>query len=163
MSVFTEGEPSDIGLQNSAVGSRESYNFTTETSVLCIKNKPVFQNVENRTEYQPLSLTFSANGAGAAKFTTLKIVENPVLGGDPVFTDVSTETSIMSFDTAGTTLTGGNTLAAFEFGADVSNFPPIDLSHIITRQPPGHLLCFSALINGGTSDIDVGIIWREFF
>ena len=158
MAAFTEGGPGNGGLLNSAIGTATG-DLTTETSILCIKNKPVFQGKENRIEFDPLIVTFAANGAGAAKFTTLRVNLNPVLGGDPVFTDVSTATSPMAFDVAGTTLTGGADILTFEFGADVEEL--IDLTALSIKEAPGALLCFSVQIDGGTSDVDVGVTWRE--
>lgn len=78
------------------------------------------------------------------------------------FTDISTPTSVVAFDTAGTTVSGGNKVAAFEFGKAVDNFV-LDLSSFTVEQPPGTLIVFAVVIDGGTSDVDVGLIWRELF
>ncbi len=162
MSAFTQGLGNDIGSLNVATQATGTGDLTTETCILALKNKPVFQGVANRVDFLPQLITFSANGAGAAKFTTLKIVVNPILGGPVTFTDVSTATSIMASATNGTTVTGGNVIGSFEFGADVSSFL-INLEEISQSQPPGTLACFTVQIDGGTSDVDVGVIWKEQF
>ena len=107
IAIFTEGQIFKSGPTNSVVGTAAG-DLTTETSVLALKNGSVFQGVSNRVNIQPLRLTFSANGTGGAKFTTLKVHIDPVLGGDPVFTDVDTNHSPVSFDVAVTTLSGGH-------------------------------------------------------
>ncbi len=163
MAVFTEGivDETNQGLPNSTAATL-SGDLTTETAIFAVKSKPIFQNVENRVEWAPKIFTVSGKGAGAAKFTTIRATVDPVLGGNPVFTDISTATSIMAIDTAGTTLTGGSVVATFEFGADFTP-GPIDLTTFTVNQPPGTLIVFSAEIDGGTSDIDAGLIWRELF
>ncbi len=161
MAVFTEGPAPSTGLNNAAFGTSTG-SHTTEQSVLCIINKPVFQSVENRVSIQPQRVSFSANGAGAAKFTTLKVHLNPTLGGDPSFTDISTATSVVASDTAGTTLTGGNITAQFEFGADVENFT-LNLAEDVGPLAPETLICFGVTTDGGTTDVTVGVTWRELF
>ncbi len=162
MAVFTEGGAASIeGLSNAAFGTA-SGDLTTETSILALINKSVFQGTSNRVQLQFELLTFSAVGAGAAKFTTVRAYSNPILGGDPVFTDVSTETSVVAFDTAGTTVTGGDLVAEFSFGAAVENFT-IDLTTFTGTSPPGTLIVITGETNAGTSDMDLGLIWRELF
>lgn len=161
MSIFTEGQINLAGLNNAAFGTA-SGDLTTEQAVLCILSKPVFQSQANRVEFQPQRISFSANGAGAAKSTTLRVHLNPILGGDPSFTDVSTATSIMSTDTAGTTLSGGNITALFQFGADVETFT-LNLSQDVAPLPPETLVCFGVQIDAGTTEVDIGITWRELF
>lgn len=163
MASFTEGKiDTSAGLNNSAVGTRASYDFTTQTSLLAVKSKPIFQAVENRVEWVPKILSFTGRGAGAAKFHTLRVWINPILGGDPVFTDVSTATSIMSFDTAGTTVSGGNNIATFKFGKTIEAFV-LDITTFGVAQPPGTMVVFTVELDGGTSDVDIGFIWREDF
>ncbi len=161
MAVFTEGLSREDGLNNAAFGSA-SGDLTTEQAVLCILDKPIFQSKENRVDFQPQRVTFSANGAGAAKSTTLKVHLNPILGGNPSFTDVSTATSVMAFDTAGTTLSGGNVTATFKFGADVELFT-LNLQDDVGPLPPETLVCFGVTTDAGTTEADLGVTWRELF
>jgi hypothetical protein len=128
---------------------------------LALKSKPVFQSVENRIEMKPLMVVFTGNGAGGAKIHTLRIWINPILGGDPSFADVSTATSVMTADTAGTTISGGNVVGSFIFGASVDAFV-LDVTSISANQPPGTLIVFTVEIDGGTSDADVSLLWREY-
>ena len=162
MSAFTQGKGSDIGaLQNGATGVLAG-DLTTETPILVLKNKPIFQGVANRVEFIPKLLTFSADGTGAAKATTLRVTINPILGGPVTFSDVSTPTSTVAISTNATSLTGGNVVATFEFGTDVQGFI-VDLSTFTVAQTPGTVLVFSVQIDGGTSDAEFGFVWRELF
>lgn len=162
MAVFTEGVVDVIQGFNNGVSSSKALSSTTETCILVIKNKPIFQGVANRVEFRPLVVTFSAKGGGAAKITTFRVHVNPILGGDPVFTDISTTTSVLSTDTAATTVSGGNKLAQFNFGANVESFV-VNLADLSQEQPPGLLVAFTAEIDGGTSDINISVIVRELF
>ena len=163
MAAFTEGaiDERNEGINNGAIGTAVG-DLTAETPMLCVRNKRIFQNVENRVEWQPLIITFSANGAGAAKFTTLRAVLNPVIGGNPVFTDVATATSVIEVDTSAASISGGFAIATFEFGKAVEGFV-LDLAAFTTKQEPGTVICFTVQISGGTSDADVALIWRELF
>ncbi len=163
MAAFTEGvvDESQQGLQNGASGTL-SGDLTTETAILAVKNKPIFQSSENRVEWAPKLFTFSADGSGGASITTLRVHLNPVLGGNPVFTDVSTATSIIAVDTAGTTLTGGNVVATFSFGGTVPA-RILDLTTFTVNQPPGSLVVFAVTIDQGTSAAEFALIWRELF
>lgn len=163
MAVFVEGRinPATEGVASSAIGTA-SGDITTETPLLCVRGKRVFQGVENRVAWIPKVLSFSAAGTGGAKFTTLRVTINPIIGGDPVFNDLSTATSILETDTLGTTLTGGAVVGSFEFGASVENFV-LDLEPFTVKQEPGTTVCFSAQTDGGSSDVDVGLIMRELF
>lgn len=161
MAAFTEGVVSTTvsGLQIGLSGSK-SGDLTTETSVLAIKNKPIFQGTANRVEWAGKLLTFAATGAGANKATTLRVTVNPILGGDPSFADVATATSVIATDTAGTTLTGGNVVATFSFGKTVEAFV-LDLSTFTVDIPPSALVVVSVDLDAGTSDVEVGFILRE--
>ncbi len=163
MAVFTEGAAGGLleGLNNSAFGSATG-DLTTETAILALKSKPIFQGVANRVQARFEVLSFSAVGAGGAKFTTLRAWANPILGGNPSFTDVDTATSIMAFDTSGTTVSGGNKVAEFGFGKNVESFV-LDLTPFTGNVPPGTLIVITVELSGGTSDVDVSLIWRELF
>ncbi len=161
MAAFTEGMVTVQGLNNAAVGTAEG-DLTTETSILAIKNLPTFGGKANRVEFQPLLLTFSAAGSAGSKFTTLRMWFDPILGGPAFFSSNATSSSTVAFDTTGTTVTGGTNVASFEFGDDVENFTLI-LTDFVVRQPPGRLIVFTVQIPSGTTDVDVGLIWRELF
>ncbi len=162
MSIATEGHIEELaeGIANSTAATL-SGDLTTETAIFALKSKPIFQSVPNRVEFVPRRLSVSGNGAGAAKFTTIRIRLNPILGGDPSFSDIDTATSIVAVDVAGTTVSGGAVLETFDFPADFEAI--IELINHIQDLPPGALLVVTAEIDGGTSDVDAGIGWRELF
>lgn len=162
MSCFTEGQidPIGQGLANSTAATLAG-DLTTETIVFTLINKPIFQGVENRVNILSNRIAISGNGAGAAKFTTIRVRLNTIIGGNPSFVDVSTPTSVASVDTAGTTISGGNLIASFNFSADFNAI--IDLLGFSRELPPESTLSLTAEIDGGTSDIDASLNWDELF
>ncbi len=161
--MFQEGKHNDEeGVRFSTVGT-ESGDLTTEKCVLVIKNKPVFQGKSNRVNYLPTMLTFSAAGTAGAKVTTLRLVHAPVVGGLTAYSDISTATSVVEVDTASTTRTGGNVIGTFVFGQTVENFVlnADDLKEIMGEHPPGLVMAITIDLDGGTSDVNVGLVWKE--
>lgn len=161
--AFTEGGNNKrLGLVNSAAGSVSATDATTEIALLSIINKPVFEGSSNRVDTVPLIVNFSSDGSGAVKSTTFRIRVNPIIGGDPVFTDISTTTSVMAFDTAGTTLTGGGVVSTLQFANQIQGFQ-LDIAEFSALLPPGTIISFSVETDGGTVDAGVAMTWRELF
>ena len=161
-SVFTEGVHIDDGISFST-STTLALGTTTETCILVLKNKPIFQEVQNRVEYIPTMLTFSANGTGGTKATTLRLIHNPIVGGPTSYSDISTNQSVIAVDTSSTTRTGGNILGTFAFGTDQDNFVlgPEELFEIMGEHSPGNVMAITVELDAGTSDIEVGIVWKE--
>jgi len=160
MSIFSEGKLFETGLLN-GLAAELSGTVTTETNLLAIKNKPTFQGVANRVEVAPILLTFSCNGSGSAKFHTLRATVDPILGGNPSFTDVG-GTSVLAFDIAGTTLSGGSVVGTWTFGNSASGFQ-IDLTGLRLKQQPGSLVVFSIQTDGGTTDASLAFLGQDLF
>lgn len=161
--AFTEGGNNQrLGLVNSSAGSLVATDVTVETAILSIINKPIFGGLSNRVDIVPLIVNFSSDGSGAVKATTFRIRVNPILGGDPSFADVSTTTSVVAFDTAGTTVTGGGLVSTVQFANQIQGFQ-IDIASFAALQPPGTLITFTIETDGGTVDAGVAMTWRELF
>jgi len=158
--VFTEGKDLKNGITFSADNTK-SLTDTTETVILVIKNKTVYQGVENRVSMLPLLLSINAVGSAAAKNHTIRIYLNPILGGIPSFTDVSTNTSIAAFDTAATTVSEGTKVVSISLGQIDSD--TIRLEELIREIRPGNFIVVTAQITQDTSDVEVSGVWRELF
>ena len=160
--VFAEGIHKDDGISFSTSAILD-LQTSTETCILVLKNKPIFQEVQNRVEYIPTMLTFSSNGTAGTKVTTLRLVHNPIIGGLTSYLDISPNQSVVAVDTTSTTRTGGNVLGTFVFGSDVAHFVlgPEELLEIMGEHPPGNVMAITVEIDGGTSDIEVGIVEKE--
>lgn len=162
MGVFTEGAISTRqGLNNSQNGQRNGVNFSTETSLLAFRVKRVFQGVENRVEVLPLRLSVAVVANAAAKRHIVRSYVNPVLGGDPVFADVDADSSVVEYDTAGTVITGGDATVETVLGVTDSKEAVVARANI--PLSPGTLIVFTIESDGGATDADVTITWRELF
>jgi hypothetical protein len=110
--IYAEGKsgtifPPVIGLTGSVNNAKSG--VTTETSVVTVQNKA--SNVygatnTNRVRIQLTAANFSSTSGGASP-VKFRLVRNTTLGGAPSYTDYDTNTSVVSSDVAGTTLTGG--------------------------------------------------------
>ena len=104
-------------------------------------------------------LNVSSDGA---KLVTMRVVKNPILDGTPAFANVDSNTAVMSFDTAGTTYTGGSIILPLQLGKSDSKEVPV--KQFKFDLLPGDMIVISgATISAGTSDIGTSVHWRELF
>ena len=88
------------------------------------------------------------------------IIRNATLGGTPVFNDINTNNSVMEFDTAGTTVTGGIQLAAIPIQAAFSQ--SLSLTNMNINIDSGQTITIGCrLATGGTNDVTASITWTE--
>lgn len=155
MSSFIEGENAITGPINAYENSKSIGG--TETSVFSLQNKTTFASKTNKVNVilETVSLVNDTNAPG-----TFRLWEDATLGGTPSYTDISTNTSVISVDTAGTTITGGKLLWAGAVGKD--NGDTINLSSLRIKLRPGSTYTFSAQ-GGGSATMAVAIVWREDF
>ena len=80
----------------------------------------------------------------------------------PSYTDISTNTSVVDYDTAGTTLTGGQVI---DFGVLGSTGSASESGSSVTDiiLLPGETLTLAVEATQGTTDATVGIRWVEDF
>ena len=156
MGVYTEGDPEVVGHPRAAVENSKA-GITTETNILTIKNKPTYQSVTNQVRINADLLTMVSDGT---KNVTVKVYLDTTLGGTPSYTDISTNTSVVSYDTAGTTITGGTLLGVFHLAKNAQSV--VDLSNFHFVMHPGQILTFAAESSAST-EVDIAIAWQERF
>ncbi len=158
MAAFVEGTLINTGLFNSVFNIKT--DVETLENILTIQNKATFSGLPNAKFVQPLKVSFSNTG-GPGTNCVYRLILNPTLGGILSYNDISTNTSVVSYNTAGTTITGGRILAVFFVGRNLSD--RIDISNLNIILNPTDILTI-----GGTSlDEDAGmrcsIMWNEQF
>jgi hypothetical protein len=153
-----EGKIEYLGPIN-AIGNSKTGVTTTLTNILTIRNKSTYQSITNRTPVNILKYSSSVDGNKPAEF---ELVKNTTLGGSPSYTDISTNTSVIEYDTAGTTLTGGQTIdfATLASSGSLSE-SGTQTSDIILL--PGETLTIAVRASATTTDATVGIRWVEDF
>ncbi|MCK5608330.1 hypothetical protein KAR91_40990 [Candidatus Pacearchaeota archaeon] len=155
MGGFTEGSQNGKGLPHTEDSTKSL--STTETVILAIHNKPVFQGVQNRTLVKPRVLSLGADGNKLASF---KVYINPIIGGNPSFADHDSDVSVISVDTTGTTITGGNEVFSAQVGK--TGDKEIDLGLIEPELYPGDTIAVTGVFfTAGSGDLSVGLTWTE--
>ena len=153
-----EGKIVYLGPTN-AIGNSKTAVTTVFTNILTIRNKSTYQSVTNRTPIIPLKYSISVDGNKPAEF---QLIKNTTLGGTPSYTDISTNTSVVDYDTAGTTITGGQVIDFGTLGATgtVSESGTATTDIIVL---PGDTLTIAVRATATTTDATVAIRWVEDF
>jgi len=92
---------------------------------------------------------------------TYELILNATLGGSPSYTDISTTTSVASFDVAGTTVANGRSLGVFYVNGN--NNITIDLSELNLSLNPGDTLTIAGTSSGAASTAGAALTWVEQF
>jgi len=161
MGAFTQGKHHGVEVTNSH--SQTLSATATEAAVFTIQNKSTFASITNRVSVAPTLLTLANSGNKDAIF---RIVRGTTLGGSPSYSDKDTNTSVVSIDEAGTTLTGGVDLGDFAVSAGsqivVNLNALVEEDHVKDVLRPGEILTVGAAItSAGTGDVTVGLVWKE--
>lgn len=151
LAAFVQGKSTNSYIYE---GVDNAKTITTEVNVLTIKNNTTHQSITNRSIVFPQEISVLSDGTKPAVF---RVYLNTTLGGTPSYTDIDADVSTVSYDTAGTTVTGGTQIlsifAAKESGVNLTL--PEDL-----KLRPGDILTISAQ-SSASNDTVVGIAWKE--
>ena len=133
---------------------------TTETPVVSIHNHTVYQGTLNRVEALLEFIGVSFDASSANKPAVVRVTLNPTLVAS-TFSDVSTATSVMSKDTAATSISGGSVI----FAQSLAEGAPLnlDFGEKNIKIEPGDTLTLSLEASNGTIDPDITIGWKELF
>ena len=141
--------------------------ITTETNLITIRNCTTYNGVANRQTIKLQGVSFGSSSATSV--STLKFVLNATLGGTPAYTTINGTTanagvtitsgnSIASYDTAGTTVTGGTYL--FNTTVAGASGQYCDLTTQDIYIAPGETLTISGLASA-SSTLGVSVNWCE--
>jgi hypothetical protein len=152
-----EGKEEDLG-NIVSISNDKAAVTTTETSIVTIQNKALFVTKTNRVEIELKSFSYGVDGTKPA---IIRLVKNTTLGGSPSYNDISANTSVVSYDIAGTTLTGGEPI--FTISVPKSDGDVIDLSPYNIVLEPGEILTLSVEATSSTTDATGSLVWSEKF
>lgn len=156
IAAFVEGNLTDSGLVN-AINNQKS-GVTTRLNILTIRNNATFGGIANRKFVEPLFLSISNTSNADAVFS---IILNATLGGVPLYTDISSGTSVVSYDVAGTTIANGRLVAVFYVNGNTQS--QIDLKNVPLILNALDTLTVSATSSGAAILASCGITWSEQF
>jgi hypothetical protein len=128
--------------------------ITTEVNVLTIKMRSTYHSIENRSVVFPRWISVAAAGT---KTVTFRVYLDPTVGGSPSFTNVDTNDSLIEYDTAGTTVTGGTKVLTFVVSKDGSQV--FDLNRLIRLHQPERMVVTAQ--STASSDVVVALTWEE--
>jgi len=166
--LFLEGDRRLLGPSHGLDNNKST--ITTQTNIITLRNATTYNGKANRAHIRLRTVSFASNTGGAGSgITTLKIVRNTTLGGSPSYTTINGTTadggvtitsgnSITSYDTAGTTVTGGTVM--FNSIIGVGNNAYEDLTDLDLFAYPGDIITFS-ITSTQSVTCGVGITWTE--
>jgi len=143
---------------------------TTEIAAFSFKNCTTFNTVRNGGLVRIRTVTFGSNSGGAGSgITFLRMIKNASLGGTPAYiphngstsnngVTITSGNSIVSVDTAGTTVTGGN--GEYVAIVAVGNSMSADVTELNLYLSPGETMTFS-IESSQSATVGVGITWSE--
>lgn len=129
---------------------------TTQTNILTIYNRRVYNGLTNQAEIRPLFLTLANDGTKSAIF---EIRGNPTVGGTVNYQPLGTNL-IAQTETAGTTSSGGRLLLTFVVAKGQSL--DINLANLGIVVPPTlNFVVSGAMASGSAADLTAALTWIE--
>ncbi|MDP1614454.1 MAG: hypothetical protein Q8L68_01515 [Methylococcales bacterium] len=156
LSAFVEGKIARVGNNFSTFNQKNL--STTPISLFGLRNNPTFNGVTN---YKSILLT-GMSFANSGQTSLVSLVLNGTIGGTPSYTNINSQTSVASFDVAGTTVTGGSTIITFL--VDNNNSLSYDLSNLYLYLEPNDVLSFVGNnVTGAAVTLYGSLNWIEQF
>lgn len=154
--AFIEGKEV-IPEDTRAIDNKKSIS-TTETNIMAVRDRRLFNGKPNQGEIQLLSLVVSNDSSKGAFF---RIYFDPTLGGTEPNWQYEDETnSIMEYDFSSTTVSGGRKKFVIPVAGNSQEI--LDLQQWRELILPDQMLVVTGEINSGAaSDLSASFIWRE--
>lgn len=155
--AFVEGESNQVIITRNSIAASKA-SITTENNILTIKNKTDYAGGvnNNRVRVKVDYLSTAANGNNPA---SIRMIKNPTVYGSPSFSDIGIN-SVIQYDTAGTTVSGGRTYMTYQLAKQESNQLFIDNMDI--ELAPGDKLTITGT-STNTTTLQVTLSWKELW
>ena len=142
-------------------GEQTKAEVTTETAIFTIRNRSAYASKTNYIDILLESATASIEAVAANNLASLRLVMNTTLGGTPSWADVNTTNSVAEIDMAGTTVTGGTTIATFPLAGknDSHVFSGRGFNMILS---PGETVTLAAT-SSNSATVNGSCLWKELF
>lgn len=154
--LFVEGNRTDNNIINSIYNSKSS--ITTRLNIIDIKVNTTFNSITNRktVKLRKICIANTSNSNGIFYLTL-----NPTLGGSPSYTDINTNTSVVSYDTAGTTISNGKEILTVYLNGNTQEI--VDLDSLNFFLNPGDILSINSASLGSAITASASFTWNEDF
>lgn len=130
----------------------------TNTNIFTIKNNTTLNGIVNKTQVHLRSLSAACNSGAGNGVVTVQVILNTTLGGSPSFTNIDATNSATSFDTAGTTVSGGVVIYNSVF--NVANNFNENMTDLDLFMNPGDTMTFAAT-STTSATVAVAACWTE--
>lgn len=160
---FTEGLTSHIEIHQLPIGTgeKEKTGVTTEVAIVTIRNKATYQSKTNFIDIILHKVFASIEASSTNNLGKVRVVRNATLGGTPSFSDINTSDSVVEFDVAGTTVTGGVEYFPLPLaGKNDSKLVQVENDRIIVY--PGDTITLAGS-SANSATIRSGAFWVELF
>lgn len=157
-SAFTTGPNTVLRNPISLINSKTSIG-TSYTNVLSIRVRPEFAGI---LSLQEVILEFIDIAIEGTKPAEAVLVRNATLGGEPNWTYVEENDSVVEYDTAGTTVTipnGSRQIMAFALSK--TGAIEQDLDRLNIRVLRNETLTLAVRATSNTIDVTVSMAWKE--
>tara|TARA_R110000772_G_scaffold249530_2_gene364002 strand:+ start:113064 stop:114614 length:1551 start_codon:yes stop_codon:yes gene_type:complete len=163
MAGFTEGKEELLGIRR-GVSANTAGVTTTEKHLISIRNKIIYQSLVNRVKVKVNILSGSSAFSAGNGEVTLRFYANPILTA-AVWTDVSTNTSVVQKDTSATGINVAGAAELFAMTLSDKSSQIIDLTSDIHagHLNPGNIISVTGETSQGTTEIDIALNFIEFF
>lgn len=153
-----DGPESRLGIRN-ALSQEVTGIGSTDTAIFTLRNLSTYNSKTNTGKVYINMVNVSAIQNASSRAAIIKLVYGATLGGTPSYSAIDLGESIVEYDVAGTTVSGGNTIFAVAVRADDS--ANINIDHLDIHIEPGETITLAASTATGTVDIFGCLSWLE--
>lgn len=161
MAGILEGKLNPYTDTRNAIFNTKSIS-TTATSIFAIRNKTTYQAVPNQVMIFPDNMSIMNTSAGTNSFIVTLLLNPATFTGATFANNISLATSVVEYDTVGTTVTGGTEIASFYCCASNKQVN-INLSDMRLSLAPGDVLVFLGQTSAGSNVVYCSVSWAEGF
>jgi hypothetical protein len=134
---------------------------TTQTNLITFKNKSTYNSITNYIDCFLERVMCSIEASSPNNLALLRVIRNTTLGGVPSYTDISATDSVVSYDTAGTTITGGDVLLTIPLAGKNDKATENIYPFRIIMAPNDTITISGESVNSAT--IIAELLWKEAF
>jgi hypothetical protein len=138
------------------VDNSKTLSATSNTAILSIRNRTTFNSLTNRISIHLRDLSASTDTRQAV----VSFIRNTTLGGVPSWTNVNTSDSVIEFDTAATTATGGVVLFSICLGTSTGTNQQFQI-YDITLEPGDTITACARIPANSNTVVSVAFNWVE--
>lgn len=163
MAYFIEGKSRYTELQQPHHTSERvtKTGVTNEIALFTIRSKALYAGYTNFIDFVLENFTASIEAGANNNLGSVRLVKNATIGGTPSYVDIETTDSVVDIDTAGTTVTGGETMYIIDL-AGKNDKENSDLTPYEIILSPGDTVTVAGL-SAASAVINGSLLWKELF